>query len=118
MVDKFNNGGRPRFYEFADIRVSPCQHLPIRRLSGVGIILAILSLFVFAAVSPDVQTFGPVLAHVQTDQPVVALTFDDGPSLYTVEVLEILARYQARATFFVIGQNVERQPDLARRIVA
>lgn len=110
--------GRPRFYEFADIRVPPRRHLPVRRLSGVGIILAILSLFVFAAVSPDVQAFGPVLAHVQTDQPVVALTFDDGPSPHTAEVLDILARSQVKATFFVIGQNVERHPDLARRIVA
>jgi len=45
--------GRPRFYEFADIRVLPRRHLPLQRLSGVGTLLMVLSLFVFAAASPS-----------------------------------------------------------------
>lgn len=48
----------------------------------------------------------------------VALTFDDGPMPGTTEaVLEILRRAGARATFFLVGENVSRHPDLARRIV-
>lgn len=47
---------------------------------------------------------------------VVAFTFDDGPSdEYTAEVLKILADNDAKATFFVIGENVEAYPDLVRR---
>lgn len=110
--------GRPRFYDFADIRVPPRRRLPLRRLSGVGALLAVLSLFVLAMVNPTLQVFGPVVSDVRVDQPVIALTFDDGPSPYTAQVLDILDRYQVKATFFVIGQNVERHPDLARRIVA
>jgi chitin deacetylase len=50
---------------------------------------------------------------------VVALTFDDGPTPgFTGEVLEILHRAGARATFFVVGSNVEQWPADARAMVA
>lgn len=43
----------------------------------------------------------------------VALTFDDGPHpTYTPEILDILDKYDAKATFFVIGQNAEQYPDI------
>jgi peptidoglycan/xylan/chitin deacetylase (PgdA/CDA1 family) len=49
----------------------------------------------------------------------VALTFDDGPHPEgTPRVLELLARAGARATFFVIGEQVQRRPELVARIVA
>ena len=44
----------------------------------------------------------------------VALTFDDGPSLYTPRVLRLLRRARARATFFVIGSRAAARPDLVR----
>lgn len=48
----------------------------------------------------------------------IALTFDDGPSAgYTAEILDILREYDVKATFFVIGKNVEAHPDLLRRTV-
>jgi peptidoglycan-N-acetylglucosamine deacetylase len=49
----------------------------------------------------------------------VALTFDDGPHPEgTPAVLDLLARAGCRATFFLIGEQVERRPELAREIVA
>ncbi|WP_233220181.1 bifunctional polysaccharide deacetylase/glycosyltransferase family 2 protein [Micromonospora sp. RP3T] len=49
----------------------------------------------------------------------VALTFDDGPDArWTPEVLRVLDKYQVKATFFVIGTQVVRNPVLARRMVA
>ncbi|MEU5959523.1 polysaccharide deacetylase family protein [Streptomyces sp. NPDC047525] len=49
----------------------------------------------------------------------LALTFDDGPSpLYTPRVLAVLRRHGVRATFFVLGVNVEKYPDVVRQIVA
>ncbi|MGZ4178325.1 MAG: polysaccharide deacetylase family protein [Solirubrobacteraceae bacterium] len=49
----------------------------------------------------------------------VVLTFDDGPHPEgTPAVLEVLAAARARATFFLIGEQVERRPELAARIVA
>jgi peptidoglycan/xylan/chitin deacetylase (PgdA/CDA1 family) len=47
----------------------------------------------------------------------VALTFDDGPHPeWTPEVLDLLATYGVRATFFVVGHRVRRHPELVRRI--
>ena len=62
--------------------------------------------------SPD------VVFYVGTQEPAVALTIDDGPSVATLEILEILAENDAQATFFVIGDNVRAHPELARRMVA
>jgi len=50
------------------------------------------------------------------DRAAVALTFDDGPSESTPLLLEILARFGVRATFFVNGANVSRLPEIARQI--
>ena len=50
---------------------------------------------------------------------VVYLTFDDGPhSEYTPQVLDVLARHDARATFFVVGSLAQAYPELIQRIVA
>jgi len=49
----------------------------------------------------------------------LALTFDDGPHPeYTDKILAILKKYGVRATFFVIGENVERYPDVVGRVIA
>ena len=49
----------------------------------------------------------------------IALTFDDGPyGTSTQEILDILKKENASATFFLIGKNVEKYPDLTRKIVA
>ena len=54
------------------------------------------------------------ITHVETEEAVAALTFDDGPHpVYTPRLLDILARHRARATFFMIGENAARYPDLA-----
>ena len=59
------------------------------------------------------------LFRVDTDQPLFALTFDDGPHPpYTDAVLDILAAYEAKATFFCMGEQVERHPATYARIVA
>lgn len=64
------------------------------------------------------QLFGDYVARVETTAPVVAITFDDGPHPeYTVRVLDILDRHGVRATFFMMGINVERYPDVAREVI-
>jgi len=58
-----------------------------------------------------------VVFSVGTDEKLVALTIDDGPSAATPEILQVLEENGARATFFLIGEHVESRPDLARSIV-
>ena len=53
-----------------------------------------------------------------TDQPHIALTFDDGPVAGTAQILEILGRHMAPATFFCIGQRARQQPELLRQLDA
>lgn len=59
------------------------------------------------------------ITRVNTREPVLALTFDDGPHpQYTPQVLDLLQQYQAKATFFVVGQSAEQHPELIDRIKA
>ena len=55
--------------------------------------------------------------RVKTSQPVVALTFDDGPHPdFTPRVLDILSIYDARATFFMIGKRARQYPHLIKEV--
>lgn len=47
----------------------------------------------------------------------IALTFDDGPSIYTLEVLELLKKYNAKATFFCIGKNIKTHPEILQKVI-
>jgi peptidoglycan-N-acetylglucosamine deacetylase len=62
---------------------------------------------------------GAVTCRVETNAPLVALTFDDGPTPLGVErVLPVLARRDAHATFFLTGSEAAQRPELVRSIVA
>jgi peptidoglycan/xylan/chitin deacetylase (PgdA/CDA1 family) len=64
------------------------------------------------------RTWPDVVFEVETDRPQFAITFDDGPHPpYTEAVLDTLAEYDAQATFFLMGEQIERHPDLFRRLV-
>ena len=60
-----------------------------------------------------------VVWSVATREPVVALTFDDGPNpLYTERVLSVLAARDVKASFFMIGRLVQQHPDLVQAVLA
>lgn len=66
-----------------------------------------------------VQTAAAANALPITGNKIVYLTFDDGPNnLYHPIVLQILKKYGVKATFFLVGQNVERYPDVALQTFA
>ena len=56
--------------------------------------------------------------HGDRSQPALALTFDDGPTPGTEQILRVLGEYRVRATFFQCGEQVRRRPDLARAAAA
>jgi peptidoglycan/xylan/chitin deacetylase (PgdA/CDA1 family) len=63
----------------------------------------------------DITGSTDVTRHVQTDEQVVAFTFDDGPGpKWTKLVLDTLDHYQVSATFFLVGAHVEAHGDLLR----
>ncbi|NLV81267.1 MAG: polysaccharide deacetylase family protein [Rhodococcus sp.] len=67
--------------------------------------------------SRTVQLFGTLVNRVDTDEKVVALTLDDGPSTTTGEVLRTLDEAGVPATFYVTGDEMAEHPDLGRAIV-
>ena len=54
---------------------------------------------------------------IPSKEIMVALTFDDGPSSYTSRLLEILKKYNAKATFFMVGDNVGYYPDVIKQLL-
>jgi peptidoglycan/xylan/chitin deacetylase (PgdA/CDA1 family) len=90
-----------------------------RRRPGAAALLAGAGgLAAWAAFSPGHPLYGPILRHGPRVRPRAALTFDDGPGPATGAVLDALAAAGARATFFVLGRQAERHPELVRRIHA
>jgi peptidoglycan/xylan/chitin deacetylase (PgdA/CDA1 family) len=60
--------------------------------------------------SRDYQLFGTLVSSVKTTDKIVALTFDDAPGGQTDKVLSILQDQNIKATFYVIGQNAQKDP--------
>ena len=87
---------------------------PRRKSAALVALAAALVAAQSAQARPDP---GPISSGPPTARA-VALTFDDGPGPRTPEVIERLRRAGARATFFQVGVNVERYPQLARRAAA
>lgn len=75
--------------------------------------------FWWACATPTSTFFHPVLIRGPREGKRISLTFDDGPAEhFTGQILEILREHRIPATFFVCGRNVEKHPDLVRRIIA
>lgn len=94
-------------------------------LLGTSVWLAIAPLFVshmlllWPTLVANSQWWGPVFTRFQTSEQEVWLTIDDGPSpAHTMKILDVLERFNARATFFVIGQKAEQHPHLITEILA
>ncbi len=63
------------------------------------------------------QLFGEMVTQVKTDQKVVALTYDDGPNPpYTNRLMEVLEQFGVKATFFVIGRQVEQHSETVQSL--
>jgi peptidoglycan/xylan/chitin deacetylase (PgdA/CDA1 family) len=72
----------------------------------------------YATMAPASQLYGRTLTH-GSDPNQMALTFDDGPNdPHTMHLLDVLAKHNAKATFFLIGKYVRQCPDIVRAILA
>ena len=88
-----------------------------QRIVLFAIALCLLSLMLCCPVAAEGESGStPIVYQGHNTDRNIALTFDDGPhASYTEEILDILAEYGIRATFFVIGENVEQHPELLER---
>lgn len=68
-----------------------------------------------AAATPDPNVGLPPQETPDPGKPMVALTFDDGPSKKTERILDVLEQYGAHATFFVVGIQLEKFPEIVKR---
>jgi len=58
------------------------------------------------------------ITYVETQQPLIALTFDDGPHpIYTPQLLEVLQKYGAKATFFMVGESAMKYPEIVKQVI-
>ena len=88
--------------------------LKLAAAGGVG-----FGALAWASISPANGLWGAVHCRGRTDDPRYALSFDDGPTRdSTAAILDILGELAVPAAFFVIGQNVQRCPDLIARMDA
>lgn len=104
--------------------VAPCLVLLLflSGLGGVSLMVSLLAtahwLWLYATLWPRCEWWGPQVKGLQVGGRAVWLTIDDGPDpVDTPELLDLLDAAGAKATFFVIGEKVERYPELVREIL-
>ncbi|MFB3386142.1 polysaccharide deacetylase family protein [Flavobacterium sp. LAR06] len=91
----------------------------INLLWFIGIILIWIGINAFGSARISSNYHVKAFCHNPSEtEKKIALTFDDGPSIFTLEVLDLLKKYNAKATFFCIGKNVEKHPEIVKQIIA
>ena len=86
--------------------------------SAGAVVCASAGVLAYAVRSPSCTLLAPSVHRGDGTRRAIALTFDDGPSESTPELLNILAGFRAPATFFQCGLNVRRLPQVAREVAA
>lgn len=82
----------------------------------IGIAIFSLVFLVWASAYIGSRVYVKALCGKHTDEKIVALTFDDGPSMMTTKVLEVLEKHDAKACFFLIGSKVVADKETVRMI--
>jgi len=103
------------------VRAAPCENGRVNPLlieAPAAALLAAAGITAYGAVYPRSQIFGPAIWCTNSPRK-LALTFDDGPNpAITPKLLDLLDRYKAKATFFLIGSFVRECPDLVKETTA
>ena len=113
------SAGRSLFWVSTLVLVTAAAVLAVLGARWLGLIALVgyAGVLLAGVMIPHLAMFAPVVLHLDRTRQEIALTFDDGPgSASTREVLAILARFEARATFFVLGEKVRHAPDVLREI--
>ncbi|GAB2704109.1 polysaccharide deacetylase family protein [Paenibacillus thermoaerophilus] len=96
--------------------------MPVSRWKLLALVIGVAALAGFSGKPHDrnyYESRGEVVWEVPMNEKLIALTFDDGPNPKTTpRILELLKRYEAKATFFVIGYRVDQFPNVVKREIA
>jgi peptidoglycan/xylan/chitin deacetylase (PgdA/CDA1 family) len=85
--------------------------------AGISLLLLLLVVAFFHSRSWERALFIDPIYKMDAAGKVIALTFDDGPSTHrTPPLLELLQAHDVKATFFMLGENIEKHPDIARQV--
>ncbi|HUK25928.1 MAG TPA: polysaccharide deacetylase family protein [Terriglobales bacterium] len=88
--------------------------------TGVAVVsgaAALAGVAVHHTMTPTTQWYGKTFFGLSPGTKQIALTYDDGPNdPYTLRLVEMLARHDVRATFFMIGRYVKQRPEIARAV--
>jgi chitin deacetylase len=90
------------------------------KYAAIFFVILICGFYAFWQVSKSrtFQLLGEIVPRVETSQKVVALTFDDGPTVEgTTQILSILREHNVKATFFLTGAEIEKNLEPAKQIV-
>ncbi|HEX6823761.1 MAG TPA: polysaccharide deacetylase family protein [Candidatus Sulfotelmatobacter sp.] len=72
----------------------------------------------YQSMAPTGQWYGRTFTGNSASKKQIALTYDDGPNdPHTLRLLEVLAKHEVLATFFLIGRYVQQRPDIAREVI-
>jgi len=89
----------------------------LKALIGAGVAAGAVAAG-YQSMAPHGQWYGRTFVRGIPGMKQIALTYDDGPNdPHTLRLLEVLAKHEARATFFLIGQFVKQRPDIVREIL-
>jgi peptidoglycan/xylan/chitin deacetylase (PgdA/CDA1 family) len=90
----------------------------VSKLYFIPLLLIWIGLLVLGTFKISAGVYLTAFCEAHTKESIIALTFDDGPNEKTVEILEILNKYQAKATFFLPGIHVKKFPEIVKNIKA
>jgi peptidoglycan/xylan/chitin deacetylase (PgdA/CDA1 family) len=86
-------------------------------LIGVTAAAAAATAAGYQSMAPTARWYGSTFTGGIRGSRQIALTYDDGPNdPHTLKLLDVLARHNVRATFFMIGRYVQQRPDIARAV--
>lgn len=108
----------PALLHHGFMRIAAPRWIRTAAIATVALLLLLYALFEISRAT-CFQLVGAPVCRIDTQEKIVALSFDDGPTPSGVDaVLPVLAKYEARATFFLIGSDMEKNPGQGRRLLA
>lgn len=85
--------------------------------AALAVLMGVHAVMLWGTLCPQSRLFGGIVRCLATREQIVWLTIDDGPSKDTPAILQLLARYDAHATFFLVAERARRQPAHVRAII-